>query len=43
MRLLAILINFKVFSPLAPILAQIYLSNFENKNIFIDISTKEFV
>ena len=25
-------------SPLAPILAQIYLLNFKNKNIFIDIS-----
>ena len=29
-------------SPLAPILAEIYLSNFENKNIIIDISLKEF-
>ena len=29
-------------SPLAPILAELYLSNFENKNIFIDISLKEF-
>ena len=28
-------------SPLAPILAEIYLSNFENKNIFIDISLKK--
>ena len=29
-------------SSLAPILAEIYLSNFENKNIFIDISLKQF-
>ena len=29
-------------SPLAHILAKIYLSNFENKNIFIEISIKEF-
>ena len=30
-------------SSLAPILAEIYLSNFENKNIFIDIPLKKFV
>ena len=29
-------------SSLAPILAEIHLSNFENKNIFIDISLKQF-
>ena len=29
-------------SPLASILAEIYLSNFENKYIFIDISLKIF-
>ena len=29
-------------SSLAPILAEIYLSNFENKNIFIDIPLKKF-
>ena len=29
-------------SSLAPIWAEIYLSNFENKNIFIDIPLKKF-